>query len=165
MTAGTPLPVHIRIQESGSGAVCRSILDALPHWFGIPASVQECAAAAKRCPSVIAAVEDEDVGIATLVRHSPDAAEVFVMGVLPRFHRHGIGGRMLRTAERWLAASGVVFLQVKTLGPSKEDEGYARTRAFYLAYGFRHLEEFPLLWDADNPALQLIKVVKPGNSP
>jgi hypothetical protein len=30
---------------------------------------------------------------------------------------------------------------------------------FYFACGFRVLEEFPDLWDAANPALQLIKVV------
>jgi hypothetical protein len=66
---------------------------------------------------------------------------------------------MLQAAEAMLARSGVQFLQVKTLSPTKPDAGYEETRAFYFAYGFRALEEFPLLWDADNPALQLIKVV------
>ena len=33
--------VHLRDQPSGSGAVCRRILDALPHWFGLPASVED----------------------------------------------------------------------------------------------------------------------------
>jgi len=47
---------------------------------------------------------------------------------------------------------------VKTLAPSKPDVGYDKTRAFYLAYGFRPLEEFRL-WDADNPALQMIKAI------
>jgi hypothetical protein len=56
------------------------------------------------------------------------------------------------------AAEGVEFLQVKTLAPGKPDAGYAKT-AFYLAYGFRPLEEFRDLWGADNPALQMIKVV------
>ena len=51
------------------------------------------------------------------------------------------------------------FLQVKTLSPARPDEGYAKTRAFWLACGFRPLEELPTLWDADNPALQLIKTV------
>jgi hypothetical protein len=73
---------------------------------------------------------------------------------------------MLSHAETILAANGVEFLQVKTLAPSKPDEGYEKTRAFYLAYGFRPLEEFRDLWDADNPALQMIKVVsKTGMGP
>jgi hypothetical protein len=66
---------------------------------------------------------------------------------------------MLELAETSLGARGVEFLQVKTLSPARPDAGYAKTRAFWLACGFRPLEEFPTLWDADNPALQLIKTV------
>jgi hypothetical protein len=36
---------------------------------------------------------------------------------------------------------------------------YDKTRAFYVADGFRPFDEFPDLWDADNPALQLIKTI------
>jgi ribosomal protein S18 acetylase RimI-like enzyme len=153
------LQIKTRWEESGSGIVCQAILDALPHWFGIPASVAEYVAVADRSPSVIASAEGRDIGITTLVRHSPYAAEVFVMGVLPEYHRKGVGWAMLRAVEASLASSGVEFLQVKTLSPSKDDIGYEETRSFYLAYGFRPLEEFPLLWDSENPALQMIKTV------
>ena len=64
---------------------------------------------------------------------------------------------MLRYGERALAAQGIEYLQVKTLRPSRPDEGYARTRAFYLAQGFRVLEEFPDLWGPENPSLQMVK--------
>jgi GNAT superfamily N-acetyltransferase len=148
-----------RIVESGSGTICRSILDALPHWFGVPASVEAYVAAADRSPSVVAATAGRDIGIATLVSHGPYAAEVYVMGVLPEYHRHGVGRAMLQAAEARLARAGVEFLQVKTLSPAKRDDGYEKTRAFYLAYGFRPLDEFPLLWGADNPALQMVKAV------
>jgi ribosomal protein S18 acetylase RimI-like enzyme len=82
------------------------------------------------------------------------------MGVLSEFHRHGFGRAMLEHAEAALAADGVEFLQVKTLSARHPDEGYQRTRAFYLAYGFRPLEEFPTLWSPDQPALQLVKSVR-----
>ena len=131
----------------------------LPGWFGIPASVEDYVATADRSPTVIATLGDEDVGLVTLVRHSRYAAEVYVMAVLPSLHRRGIGRALLGHAEGILATDGVEFLQVKTLAPSKPDHGYDMTRAFYLAYGFRPLEEFPHLWDADNPALQMIKVI------
>ena len=81
------------------------------------------------------------------------------MAVLPELHRQGIGRALLEHAEGILAADGVEFLQVKTLAPSKPDDGYDKTRAFYLAYGFRPLQEFRDLWDAENPALQMIKVI------
>ena len=153
------LQVAARIEESGSGELCRTILGALPHWFGIPDSVADYVAVADRSPSIIATADEIDVGITTLVTHNPYAAEVYVMGVLPEYHRKGVGWAMLRAAEAMLASSGVEFLQVKTLSPTKPDTGYERTRAFYFAYGFRPLEEFPLLWDTDNPALQMIKAI------
>jgi GNAT superfamily N-acetyltransferase len=151
--------IATRIEESGSGDICRFILHALPHWFGIPSSVADYVAVADRSPSVIAMADRKDIGIATLVSHSPYAAEVYVMGVLPEYHRMGAGTAMLRAAETRLASAGVEFLQVKTLSPAKPDAGYEQTRAFYFAYGFRPLEEFPLLWDADNPALQMVKAI------
>jgi ribosomal protein S18 acetylase RimI-like enzyme len=134
-------------------------LTALPTWFGIPASVEDYVATADRSVTVIASLEDADVGLLTLVRHGCYAAEVYVMAVLPELHRLGIGWALLGHAEGMLAADGVEFLQVKTLAPSKPDDGYDKTRAFYLAYGFRPLEEFPDLWDTENPALQMIKTI------
>jgi hypothetical protein len=70
-----------------------------------------------------------------------------------------VGRLMVRHVEQRLGAAGVEFLQVKTLSASRPDAGYERTRAFWLACGFRPLEEFPTLWDPANPALQLIKIV------
>ena len=131
----------------------------LPSWFGIPASVEDYVATANRSPTVIASLGNDDVGILTVVRHNQYAAEFYVMAVLPALHRQGSGRALLEQAEGRLADAGVEFLQVKTLAPSKPDDGYEKTRAFYRAYGFRPLEEFPDLWDADNPALQMIKVI------
>ena len=157
------LQVTTRTEESGSGEICRAILQALPHWFGIPDSVADYVAVADRSPSVMATAEGKDVGITTLLSRSRWAAEVYVMGVLPEYHRMGVGRAMLQAAEARLAHTGVEFLQVKTLSPTKPDPGYERTRAFYLAYGFRPLEEFPQLWVPDNPALQMVKsVTAPG---
>jgi GNAT superfamily N-acetyltransferase len=78
------------------------------------------------------------------------------MGVMPEQHRGGIGTALLEAAEAALRERGVEYLQVKTLGPSYEDECYAATRRFYEARGFVPLEEFPDLWPG-NPALLLIK--------
>jgi ribosomal protein S18 acetylase RimI-like enzyme len=155
--------LRIRDQAFGAGETCRRVLKTLPSWFGIPTSVEDYVATADRSPTVIASLGVENVGILTLVRHSRYAAEVYVMAVLPECHRQGIGRAMLRHAEGMLALDGAEFLQVKTLAPSKPDRGYEKTRAFYFAYGFRPLEEFPDLWDTDNPALQMIKVIPKVN--
>jgi GNAT superfamily N-acetyltransferase len=140
--------------------MCRAILDTLPKWFGVPASVEDYVATADRSPTIIASRGADDVGFLTLVRHSPYAAEVYVMAVRPEFHRQHIGRRLLSHAEYRLALDGVEFLQVKTLAPSKPDEGYEKTRAFYVACGFRPLEEFGDLWGSESPALQMIKAIR-----
>jgi GNAT superfamily N-acetyltransferase len=158
-----PEGLVLRDMTAGAGPVCRHILGTLPTWFGVPASVEDYVATADRAPTVVACLDGVDVGLATIFRHSDYAAEVYVMGVLPEHHRQGVGRAMLRRAEALLAADGVEFLQVKTLSPRHPDEGYQRTRAFYEAYGFRPLEEFPTLWSPDQPALQLVKVVDRGS--
>jgi GNAT superfamily N-acetyltransferase len=151
--------LRTRDQPFGAGETCRRILKTLPAWFGIPTSVEDYVATTDRSRTVIASLRDEDIGILKLGQHSEYAAEVYVMAVLGELHRRGIGRALLGHAEGMLAANGVEYLQVKTLAPSKPDEGYEKTRAFYLAYSFRPLEEFRDLWDADNPALQMIKVI------
>jgi ribosomal protein S18 acetylase RimI-like enzyme len=154
-------PVELRDQATGSGATCREILATLPTWFGIEQANENYIAIAERSPAIVASLDGHDVGILVLMHHSAYASEVHLMAVRPEHHRRGIGRALLLHAEASLARAGVEFLQVKTLSASADDEGYAKTRAFYLAYGFRPLEEFPNLWDPHNPALQLVKTVAP----
>ena len=150
----------------GSGELCRRVLATLPGWFGIPESVEDYIAASDTNPTVVATVDGHDIGLLTLVVHSEYAAEIYVMGVEAAHHRMGLGRSMLATAESWLAERGIEFLQVKTLSARRDDAGYAKTRAFYAASGFRPLQEFPELWNPDNPALQMIKTVPgAGSSP
>lgn len=156
--------VTLRDQPSGSGPIARKILDALPAWFGIPEANDDYVAFAETAPSVVATIDGQDVGLLSLQLHSPYAAEVHLIAVLPEHHRSGIGRTMLQHAERRLANSGVEFLQVKTLSEKRPDPNYDKTRQFYLAQGFRPLEEFPTLWDPSNPALQLIKSLPPADA-
>jgi GNAT superfamily N-acetyltransferase len=149
----------MRVHEHGSGEICRRVLAALPTWFGIPESVDEYVAKADEHPTVVATADGEDVGVLTLVVHTPYAAEVYVMGIRPEHHRQGIGRRMLEVAETWLRERDIEYLQVKTLSPRHPDPGYVATRQFYFAVGFRPLEEFPELWQPENPALQMIKTL------
>jgi GNAT superfamily N-acetyltransferase len=151
--------LKLRDQSAGSGPTCRRILDALPTWFGIEKAVDDYVAVADRTPTIIASVGGEDVGILTLLSHNPKSAEIYVMAVLPEHHRNGIGRKMVEYAEESLARSGAEFLQVKTLSAAHPDEGYRKTRAFYLACGFHPLQQFLELWGPEQPALQMVKVV------
>jgi GNAT superfamily N-acetyltransferase len=151
--------IHLQVRDQGSGEACRRVLATLPTWFGIPESVEDYVAKADEHPTVVARVDGGDVGLLTLVVHTPYAAEVYVMGVRPEHHRQGIGRRMLGVAETWLKERDIEYLQVKTLSPRHPDPGYAKTRDFYFAVGFRPLEEFAELWQPENPALQMVKTL------
>ena len=141
----------------GQGAVCAHVLRALPDFFGIEASVQRYIQSTAALPTLVARIDGQPVGFFTIKQHFPGAAEAYVLGVLPEYQHMGIGQAMLRRAEDYLRQQGVRYLQVKTLGPSHADPGYARTRAFYQRAGFTPLEEFHQIWDADNPCLIMVK--------
>jgi GNAT superfamily N-acetyltransferase len=82
------------------------------------------------------------------------------MGVLPAYHRQGVGRRLIQAAEDHLRESGTLMLQVKTLSEAHPDPFYQRTRQFYLSIGFVPLETFPDLWGSDEPSLQLVKCLR-----
>ena len=157
------------------------LLRALPQWFGIEASNAAYVEAARRLPAYLAwpapapgpssapAGPDDGpasaAGVLLLERHFPGAAEIHLIAVDPAYHRHGAGRALVAAAETGLIADGVEFLQVKTLGPSRPDEGYERTREFYAAVGFTPLEQLHGLWDQGNPCLIMIKHLAPGGGP
>jgi GNAT superfamily N-acetyltransferase len=132
--------------------ICESILRELPDWFGI----EEATAAYIRDVAELPTFAVEDDGFLSVKLHTPRAAELYVMGVRPGRHRQGLGTALLEAAEDYLHARGVEFLQVKTLGPSRPDGGYERTRRFYEARGFVALEEIHGLWE-QNPCLLMVK--------
>ena len=138
-------------------AVCEPILRALPQWFGIEEATAYYVQQTDRLPTFLASLDGEVAGFLTLNQHSNYAAEIDVMAVRPEVHRRGVGRALLAEAEAYLRQHGVEYLQVKTLSPAHPDPGYARTRQFYQAMGFRPLEEFPELWGPENPCLQMVK--------
>ncbi len=141
----------------GQGQVCEQTLRALPQWFGMESGVLSYIRSAADMPSFVAYFAGEPAGIALVKRHFELSAEVYLIAVAPDRHRMGIGRALLAAMERWLRQEGVRFLQVKTLSSRSADANYAKTRAFYLAMGFTPLEEFPTLWNEQNPCLLLIK--------
>ncbi len=132
--------------------LCERVLRDLPDWFGI----EEATVAYIRDVAALPTFAVDDDALLSLKQHTPRAAEVYLMGVRRARHGQGYGTALLEAAEEYLGALGVEYLQVKTLGPSDPDEGYARTRGFYESRGFVPLEELHDLWE-DNPCLLLVK--------
>ncbi|MBN1877612.1 MAG: GNAT family N-acetyltransferase [Anaerolineae bacterium] len=144
----------------GQSNVCGPILRALPEWFGIEEATVQYIQDVGELPTFLARIERVVVGFMSVKHHYPYAAELYVLGVYPDCHRHGIGRALLASVETYLRRQGVEYLQVKTLSDSHPDEGYAKTRAFYKAVGFRPLEEFKTLWGEANPCLLMVKGIQ-----
>lgn len=143
--------------EEGGGATCAALLVTVPHWFGIVEANEEYRRVADRCPTLVAMDNGQALGFLTVVRHFPHAAELHVMAVRPELHRNGIRRTLVAAAEDRLRSEGVEYLQVKTLSASAGDKPDLGTLAYYTALDFRVLGGMPSLWDADNPAVRLIK--------
>jgi len=141
----------------GRGELCATILADLPDFFALPESNAAYVRAADELPCFVAVVDGREAGLLVLKQTSEVAAELHLICVLRAHHGVGLGGALVRAAEAHLHAEGVHWFHVKTLGPSEPDEGYARTRAFYLKMGFEPLEEIPAVWGPENPCLILVK--------
>jgi GNAT superfamily N-acetyltransferase len=139
-------------------ATTKRLLGLLPSWFGIPQANAAYVEAATRLPGLAArsGTEPEPIGVLLYRRHFPEAAEVHLMAVAPSWHRRGVGRALVATVVADLSTDGCRLLQVKTLGATHPDQGYARTRAFYHAVGFLPLEETNDLWPG-NPCLIMVK--------
>lgn len=149
--------VHIIGPCFGKAQECVSILHSLPEWFGVETALQGYANEIDRLPAFLMYAAERSIGFLSLKQHNPFTAEIYGMGIRPEFHRCGGGRKLVASAQQWLQEQSIEYLQVKTLGPSDPDANYARTRAFYIAMGFRPLEEFTQIWDEHNPCLILVK--------
>lgn len=130
--------------------IARSVLEALPDWFGIPEAIEEYIAGSDGKPFFAACDEEKPVGFLYLKETGKHTAELAVMGVLEAYHRRGIGRALFEQAKNEAKRAGYEFLQVKTVEMGRYDD-YDATNRFYLALGFKEFEVLPTLWDACNP--------------
>ena len=132
------------------GQIARMILLALPAWFGLPESTKAYIESSRELPFWTAFEDGKAVGFLTLKQSGPKTVEILVMGILPEYHRRGIGASLWAAARTYAKTQGYLYAQVKTVASGHYPE-YDRTNAFYRAMGFEELECFPTLWDAWNP--------------
>ena len=138
------------------------LLASVPEWFGQPEANAEYVEAARTKETWT--VRDEAgcvVGLTLVDRHFPHVAEIHLTVVDRAAHGSGIGSAMLEAIEADALQRGVRLLEVKTLGASHPDPGYARTRHFYESRGFFPLEETDL-WGEGTPCLIMVKPLPSG---
>lgn len=130
--------------------ISRTILEALPDWFGLPEAREEYIVNSVNQQLFAAVKEEKTIGFLCLKQTGKDTVEVAVMGVLKEFHRHGIGRKLFMKAKEKAIKDGFSFIQVKTVQMGQYDN-YDNTNKFYISLGFKEFEIFPTLWDEWNP--------------
>ncbi len=84
----------------------------------------------------VARLDGEVVGFLTFnVKEAK--AEITWLGILKKYHRLGVGRKLLKALTDEMGSAGVKEIYVNTLGDSDPYEPYVRTRAFYRAMGFK----------------------------
>jgi GNAT superfamily N-acetyltransferase len=147
---------------TGHGSTCRDILHTVPTWFGIPEANEAYAAFADTHHTWVAySDQGEPIGIVSGQQHFRESAEIEVLAVRAEWHRRGVGRALVDVFETYQREKGACMLEVKTLGPSHGDPGYALTRSFYTSIGFVPIEEL-WIWGPDNPALIMCKPIVPS---
>ncbi len=149
---------EISAAQLNQATVCEPILRLLPEWFGIESAISHYVQAIDLLPTFLAWNQQQVIGFLSIKQHNEFAAEIYVMAVHPQFHRQGVGKQLVEYAEQELQRQRIEYLQVKTLGLSRPNLHYEKTRAFYESMGFKPLEEFLDLWEG-NPCLQMVKSV------
>lgn len=139
-------------------AIARQVLENLPDWFGIQESREAYIRESRTQPFWADIADGAARGFLTLKETSPHTAELAVMGVLPQYHRQGIGRALFDAFRQYARTAGYTFLQVKTVREGCY-ASYDRTNAFYKSLGFQELECFPTLWDQENPCQIYIMTV------
>lgn len=133
------------------------LLATVPEWFGQPEANDEYIQAAHTKETWT--VRDQSgavLGITLVDRHFAHVAEIHLTLVDRQAHGTGVGTAMMNAIEADARARGVRLLEVKTLGASHPDVGYARTRHFYERCGFLAVEETDL-WGPGTPCLIMVK--------
>ena len=157
---GMEIVVRLLKGPAEKKAAARQVLEALPAWFAYSAPRERYIEEAGD-QAVFAAFGPAGLlGILAMEPCTQSSAEIAVMGVLPQFHRQGVGRRLVEACQTTCRQRGMEFLLVKTLDEANPDPGYAKTRAFYRAMGFRPLKRLPELWGPADPCLVMVQAIQ-----
>lgn len=152
--SGTPDASGIRIVSVEEAAekqrISRSILEALPEWFGIPKAREQYIKESAAQPFFTALDAEKAIGFLCLKETGKETVELSVMGILKDYHRRGVGRKLFEQAKKAAGNHGYSFMQVKTVQMGRYAE-YDATNRFYRSLGFKEFELFPTLWDERNP--------------
>lgn len=139
--------------------ICADIIGALPDWFGIAeANAGYIEGVATKAAFCVLDNTGDIVGMLSLNHPYPTNADIYWVGIRPEHHRKGIGQLLFNAAAARAKELGCETMTVETLSDADPDPGYARTRAWYMAMGFKPLFGLKPYGD-DNPMVYMMKLL------
>jgi len=149
---------YIQVKDNTKKSdICYYILKSLPLWFGIPESNNEYCQNVKKHDFYKIGENEKPIGFISLKENNEYVSEIYVMGILPEYHRKGIGKNLIDFASVLAKTNNKSYLEVKTLAADRESEEYRRTRLFYTKTGFIPIDVLYNEWGLDNPCLIMLK--------
>jgi len=130
------------------------VAKALPEWF-TEGGVKNIAVDILFQKGFVAIYDDTVVGFISFFV-SEAAGHIGWMGIVPSYHRKGMGKKLLEKLFSELKAKGVKEVLVNTLGDSVEYEPYEKTRIFYRSAGFTDFERIK----QDNPECEELLILR-----
>ena len=130
--------IIIRKYETADFNHVIEITKALPEWF-TKTGIEHMRVDLRFQQGFVAVSDSRIVGFLTFFV-TEGVGHIGWIGILPEFHRQGIGRKLVGQLISELKMAGVNILRVNTLGDSVEYEPYERTRAFYWGMGFEDLQ-------------------------
>ena len=137
--------ITLRSLEGSDFVEVMEIVRALPQWFS-ETGIKHIEIDLKYQRGLVATKDDRIIGFFTFYVYEGQAQLAWI-GVLPEFHRQGIGRLLLTALIETLKTDGIGLLKVNTLGDSVDYSPYEFTRAFYSSLGFRESQRI----QQDNP--------------
>ncbi len=139
--------------------ICKKVLCDLPEWFGIEESTKEYIDSVKKYTFVCAYEGEEAVGFYSLRKENDDVLDMYVLGVLKKYHGNGIGTKLQMFANEYAKSNNFKFLMVLTLAEEVGNKEYLLTRRFYLKQGFVDFYQNDNIFDKYNPCQIMMKKI------
>jgi len=137
--------IHLRPATPEDVPAMAALIASLPEWFTPQAVAQVCAEAAVQ--KGLVATDDAGALVGFILwDEEANQIEIKWTAVAPDRHRQGIGTALMTRFLGRAREAGAHRVRVATVAPTEDYEPYARTRAFYEAFGFAIQEIKPAGW-------------------
>ncbi|MFO7969485.1 MAG: GNAT family N-acetyltransferase [Bacillota bacterium] len=138
-------------------SITEKILRDLPEWFGIEEATKEYINTVKNYPFIACYKNDEAIGFYSLREENKNVLDMYVLGVLKKYHHKGIGKALQEFAEKYAREKGYKYLMVLTLAKKANNKAYLDTREFYLRMGYIDFYQNDEIFSPEDPCQIMIK--------